>query len=607
MFIRWDNHIAIIETLIPNKTDAVKYLDTQDSETPPRYARFTVNTGTMEPAAIFEYIVGPLPASAQTEIVPLSFPYNSGRNHVVNPLPSYTEIVKWLANLGHKNSDMIKDLLGDVVDPNYAGGSPQLMPLSRTAALENGTWSSWANVRAAGLDSGAFSLLAQGLHCKIVIPGRDPSQWKVEKWFYNGILYSSTREFRRAWKEGKVVKLPPNRDGEWTEAQPDHDGIPGREKNSPIMIQPGGPRYKIDVREKHVSWMGFEFYMNAMQATGIALWDIKFRGERVLYEIGLQEAMAHYAGNDPSSSNMVWLDTFFGMGLNMYELVKGYDCPAYATYLPVTFRQGDGTITRNNSICVFEYTADHAIQRHTTPNHISISKNSYLVVRSVSTVGNYDYTIDYLFYLDGSIEVKVRASGYIFGAYHQLEAMRKDLDKKSEVPSYEYGYQIQDLVVSSMHDHGLNFKADLDIAGTANTLYKVEVSPHHHKYPWDDTERSTMHLVHTPIESEIGLDWPSNSGAMYVVLNNDSTNAWGEKRGYRITSGTGMGTPPHLTIANSTGLGDAANWAYHDFWVLKQHDWERRSSSEFNFLDPTDPLIDFAKMVDGEAVVQDDL
>jgi primary-amine oxidase len=182
------------------------------------------------------------------------------------------------------------------------------------------------------------------------------------------------------------------------------------------------------------------------------------------------------------------------------------------------------------------------------------------VVRSVSTVGNYDYTIDYTFYLDGTIEVKVRASGYIFGAYHQLEVLRKDFQGKRDVPSYDYGYQVHDVVATSMHDHGLNFKADLDIAGTANTLYRVDIAPYHHEYPWESAQRSTMRLLHSPVEKEIGLDWPYNSGALYVVLNNDSTNAWGEKRGtklfscyhlqsklisnsgYRITPGTGMGS-----------------------------------------------------------------
>jgi primary-amine oxidase len=185
--------------------------------------------------------------------------------------------------------------------------------------------------------------------------------------------------------------------------------------------------------------------------------------------------------------------------------------------------------------------------------------------------------------------------------------MRKDKAENGETAIYEYGYKIHDVVASSMHDHGINFKADFDIAGTANTLYRVDIAPLVRKYPWDDSPRNTMHLVHNPITTETGLDWPANSGAMYVILNNDSTNAWGEKRGYKITPGTGMGTPPHLTVLNSPALGKAAGWASRDLWVLKQKDTERRSASEFNAMQPLDPLIDFEKMVDGESVVQDDL
>jgi hypothetical protein len=72
--------------------------------------------------------------------------------------------------------------------------------------------------------------------------------------------------------------------------------------------------------------------------------------------------MAHYAGDDPLSVGMYWLDTLFGMGFNSYELVPGYDCPAYATYLPMTFHQGEKTVTRKNSLCVFEWTASDPIQ-----------------------------------------------------------------------------------------------------------------------------------------------------------------------------------------------------------------------------------------------------
>jgi primary-amine oxidase len=213
-----------------------------------------------------------------------------------------------------------------------------------------------------------------------------------------------------------------------------------------------------------------------------------------------------------------------------------------------------------------------------------------------------------IFYLDGAIEVKVHASGYIFSDYLAVDTIRRDVATSGETQPFEYGYRVHDVVSSLIHTHELSFKADLDIAGTANTLYRVAVEPTTRTYDWErDVSRNTMHLVHTPMTHEIGVDWPRNSQGIYVVLNNDSTNAWGEKRGYKIVPGTGMGTPPHLATINSTSTGRAAAWAEHDIWVLRQHDTEPRGASEWNAWEITDPLIDFGTMVNGESTVQEDI
>lgn len=61
--------------MVPNKTEAVKYLDTE-SVPPARYARVIVNHGASDQAGIDEYMVGPLPASKITTIAPLSWTYS---------------------------------------------------------------------------------------------------------------------------------------------------------------------------------------------------------------------------------------------------------------------------------------------------------------------------------------------------------------------------------------------------------------------------------------------------------------------------------------------------------------------------------------------------
>lgn len=47
------------------------------------------------------------------------------------------------------------------------------------------------------------------------------------------------------------------------------------------------------------------------------LFDIKYKGERIIYELGLQEAIAHYAGNDPTQSGTAYLGEF-------HRLSSGY-------------------------------------------------------------------------------------------------------------------------------------------------------------------------------------------------------------------------------------------------------------------------------------------
>lgn len=249
-----------------------------------------------------------------------------------------------------------------------------------------------------------------------------------------------------------------------------------------------------------------------------------------------------------------------------------------------------------NTICLFEYTADYPLQRHSTSSYVSVSRSTYLVVRTVSTVGNYDYTIDYIFYLDGSIEIKFRASGFIQGAYY--------VPGKSE----DYGYRIHDQFASSLHDHVINFKADFDILGEANTLFSVDIEPSTAEYAWSPGEqRQTMKLARRTVETETGINWPANSASQFIILNNDSSNAWGEKRGYRIMPGSGIGTPAHLSFQGSETLGRAAEWAQKDLWVSKQKDTEARSATPASTFIAQEPMIDFREFIDGEDIVQKDL
>ncbi|ORY58362.1 copper amine oxidase [Leucosporidium creatinivorum] len=96
-----------------------------------------------------------------------------------------------------------------------------------------------------------------------------------------------------------------------------------------------------------------------------------------------------------------------------FELLPGFDCPSYATFLNATFHANEISTTHPAAICLFESDMGTPIQRHASSAYVSATKGLVFTMRSVSTVGNYDYSFDYNFYQDGSIETVVRASGYI--------------------------------------------------------------------------------------------------------------------------------------------------------------------------------------------------
>lgn len=79
------------------------------------------------------------------------------------------------------------------------------------------------------------------------------------------------------------------------------------------------------------------------------------------------------------------MDSFYGFGPYAFALVKDYDCPPHAGYLNSSFYVSETTETHIDSICLFEYEADFPIQRHSTNDYVSVTKNTYFTLRSVST------------------------------------------------------------------------------------------------------------------------------------------------------------------------------------------------------------------------------
>jgi primary-amine oxidase len=142
--------------------------------------------------------------------------------------------------------------------------------------------------------------------------------------------------------------------------------------------------------EKYVRWLDWTFFVGIDHATGVGLFDVRHKDERVLYELSMQEALAHYTGSDPVNSGIAFLDSHDSFATNARPLIPGYDCPAHASYMNISYFLADTVLQNVNSICLFESDTDHPIARHYAAGYVAATKNTKFVLRWVATIRNYD-------------------------------------------------------------------------------------------------------------------------------------------------------------------------------------------------------------------------
>ncbi|OBS29614.1 hypothetical protein FPOA_03550 [Fusarium poae] len=584
-----DNKIMSVELMMPNKSDVLPFLS-DSSGAPTRYALAAVMFGAPEEAYLQEFKVGPLPITNSSVVAPYTFANTkAGDGKIAVANPDTQEYADFNLKIMKEAEDVTKRLWNLTVDDGLQ------IPLAFAAPLNvtEGRVIMWQGFNAPVTSIyDTISLLPLGLFLRTDITGRDPSKWKVTGWVYNNEFYKDLDGLRVAMDEPGFKALGMNLDEPWAHTTKQGDDLPLDDEVPPASVQSGKSRFSVDEDESYVTWMDFSFYTSITRDNGLRLYDVRYKGKRILYELGMDEAIAHYAGIDPVQSGICYFDSMSGFAPAMISLVKGYDCPAYSHYVNVTETTGEKTFTQKDGLCMFEIDKGYPIQRHSWAGHTTVTKNIAFNVRAIYTIGNYDYMMTYSFHLDGSIEVSVRASGYISSAFY---AQNED-----------YGFKIHDSLSGSLHDHVITFKADFDILGEKNSLQKIAIEPTTEKYKWSDMTRNTMKAVKSFIENEDDgkINWTPNGGSMYAVVNKDAKNAYGENPGWRIAPATGVA---YLTVEDSSVTQNAAHHATHHLYVTRQKDNELYAVGAFNSLTPADPQVDFNKYFDGESLDQEDI
>lgn len=348
-----------------------------------------------------------------------------------------------------------------------------------------------------------------------------------------------------------------------------------REVPGPMRIdQPLGAGFEFD--GSIVEWQNWRFHVRHDQRAGLIVSTVTYRdggrNRRVLYEGYLSEMFVPYM--DPSfhwyQRNFLDMGEFSHGGI-VKPLLKGLDCPRNAVYIDGMIALDNGRPqTRRNTACIFERETGDMAWRHHTETEPQSRKQRDLVVRAIAVVGNYDYIFDWIFLQNGSIRVRVGASG-------EAEAkIVEQADASSGGEADAYGRFVDRHIVAVNHDHYFNFRLDLDVDGTRNSFVADRLVTK--KLPADHPRRSlwTQRGQKLRKESEAKLNIDLRKPVLWRVVNTASKNRVGYPASYQLAPGK-----------NSTTLLTAddyprrrAGFLDHHLWVTPYDPNERWAAGE---------------------------
>ncbi|KAM8815293.1 amine oxidase [copper-containing] 3 [Rhynchonycteris naso] len=582
-----DNCIFSVELQLPPKAAALAHLD-RGSPPPAREALAIVFFGGQPQPNVSELVVGPLPHPTYMRDVTVE--RHGG------PVPYHRRPVLIREYLD------IDQMIFDRELPQAAGllhhccfykrqGRNLVTMTTAPRGLQSGDRATWFglyyNISGAG-----FFLHPVGLELLVDHKALDSTRWTIQKVFFQGRYYKSLAELEDQFEAGlvNVVLIPDNgTGGSWSlKSQVPPGPAP------PLQFHPQGPRFSVQGGRVASSLWTFSFGLGAF--SGPRIFDIRFQGERLAYEISLQEALAIYGGNSPAALLTRYIDGSFGMGKYSTPLTRGVDCPYLATYVDWHFLlESQAPKTIRDAFCVFEQNQHLPLRRHHSnfySHYFGGLSETVLVIRSVSTLLNYDYVWDIVFYPNGAIEVKFHATGYISSAF-LFGAARS------------YGNQVGEHTLGTIHTHSAHFKVDLDVGGLENWVWAEDMVFVPMAVPWSpEHQMQRLQLTRKLLETEEQAAFPLGSASpRYLYLASNRSNKWGHPRGYRIQMLSFAGEP----LPQNSSMERAVSWGRYQLAVTQRKEEEPSSSSIFNQNDPWAPTVNFTDFINNETIVAEDL
>jgi len=357
-----------------------------------------------------------------------------------------------------------------------------------------------------------------------------------------------------------------------------------------------------------VRYRNWQFYAVLQPREGLVLYDVRFHDgkqlRQVAYRMALSEIYVPYGIGDAAWSFRMALDVGeYNPGLSAQHLLLGHDVPNNAYLFDTTFFSDrgptqdnpQGTVQAPGTLAIYERASGLLWTRTDPDTRLRDSRDGREVVASWSAwLGNYIYSFEWIFKLDGSIEVRAQLHGTTLnrGALTEPEASAPKVGRDAHGT----------FVAAPHHQHFVSYRLDLDIDGPHNRLMQMEVVPLDQP-PFKNAFDTRMQYL----TAEGYRDFDPQHMRHWHVESGNTRNALAKPTSYALE-------PEALIFPYSAPDYEGllrAPFAAHALWFSRQRDDERYASGDFpyqseagagksvgvaNFVSP-------AEVLDGEDIV----
>ena len=359
----------------------------------------------------------------------------------------------------------------------------------------------------------------------------------------------------------------------------DYDAVPPREVPGPITVEQPVHGFRLDGNQ--VNWQNWNFHFRIDPKMGVVVTNVSYNDagklRSILYEGSLAEIFVPY--QDPAEG---WYHrTFIDMGEgNIWGSVAsilepGADCPDNAVYFDSVVPTSHAVPQRwPRTACLFEREPGDFAWRHARGGvQVESRKRRDLVLRMITTFGNYDYAVDWTFLQNGNIKIGVGATGMVEVKAVRSRTAAEDRDGKDG----RYGHFVADNTIGVNHDHYFSFRLDLDIDGPENSFLKEQLKTE--RLPGGNLRKSVW-VTETKIakvEEEGQLQMMMEHPALWRVINPNVKGPLGYSPGYEIAPGhNGVSL-----MVDDDWPQRRAGFIGHHLWVTPYREDERYPAGDY--------------------------